>query len=270
MKKNLMVAATLMLLMISAAVLSACSSSDNPVEQMQSVSLVESKYSAPDYGMNANNQIYAGSYSLVLTTSNPSMEIVSDDFTVSTESKEQQFVPGWPTAIINAALPEVKMKGNPYKRADGKWTMNFEVFLPYTTQQQQLNITLFYKGKPLGSNLQLDYVNPAVFSYEGSTDGYLYVGKTYPMSISYYNENKLFDYNSIVATGVIGMKPAHSGEFEVGYEAATGKPYVKILDTFAFTDEEIAAGYAVVCPCITTLDDELFQPVPVKAVVPNS
>lgn len=267
MKKNLMAAAAFMLLMTSAAVLTACGSSDNPVEQMQSVSLVESKYSAPDYGMNANNQIYAGSYSLVLTTSDSSMELVSDDFTISIESKELALVPGWPAELNNEAKSEVRLKGNPFKRADGKWTMNMEVLLPYTTQKQQLGIKLFYKGQSVGSDLLLDYVNPANFSYEGSTDGYLHVGNTYPMSISYYNENKLFDYDSIVATGIIGMKPVHSGEFEVGYDTATGKPYVKILDTFAFSDAEKAAGFAVICPCITTLDGELFQIVLVKAGV---
>ena len=267
MKNTMMAAAALMLLMTTAVALTGCSREDNPSTQTQTVRLVESKFSTPDYGMSSDGRIYAGSYTFVLETVDPDTELLSDDFTVSTKSKERALVPGWPTELSNASEPEAKLKGIPFKRPDGKWTVKAEIFMPYTTQKQQLTITLRYKGKALGSALQMDYVNPINFSYEGCTDGYLYIGQTYPMDISYYNENKLFDYKEIIATGSFAMKPAHKGEFEVGYNDENGKPYVKILDTFTFTDEEKAAGFAVICPSITTFDEELFQVVPVKVVL---
>ena len=133
-------------------------------------------------------------------------------------------------------------------------------------QGQNMDLILNYKGQQVGDTLKVEYTRPYVLIFEGSDDGFLNIGQTYPIKIEGFIEDIEITADDILGVGYQVMNPAHENEYVVDLDSETGMPYVKILDTFTFTDEEKAAGYALICPSIilTGTRGRAFQVVPVK------
>jgi len=232
------------------------------VQDNLKITLVSSVFT-PSSKMLQSNQIELGSGALVLSVNNPGLELTENYITVDKEFKSGAYLPGWPRDLNADGEPEVKV-GTTFKNEDGNWVVNYDVLLPYAMQEIKLHLTFGCKGEVVGSQ-DVESNNPIQFTYDGCTDGYLYVGKTYPMKVSYYHNEKEFDYNSIYGAGITYMNPNHKDEFEVDLDD-DDMPYVKIYDTFTFTDGEKAAGFAVICPSIMISGEgSYFQAVPVKA-----
>lgn len=264
MNKKTMAAVALICMTCVDMLFTSCSSNDVPViVDDTTLSLIESNFTAGNGIALENNMINYGEFSLSFKTNKPT-ELNGSDFTVNYETDGAMFTPGWPIDGLSED-PEIVMS-EPYHNPNDQWVIKVKVFLACMAQGQQIDVILKYKGEKVGDTLKVSYDRPYSLTYEGSDDGYLYVGKTYPIKVEGFAGYREITKDDILAVGYQGMTPEHKDEFEVELNDETGVPYVKILDTFTFTDEEKAAGYALICPDIMLTDDigSAFQVVPVK------
>lgn len=270
MKKYLMAAVALICMTCESFLFTSCSANDMPVMLDETtLFLIESDFTAGSGIDMGNNKIYYGEYFLTFKTSKPT-ELEKSDFTVLVNTDGAVATPSFPLDIDLEELdnPTIVIK-EPYHNENDMWEVKLQVFLPYMVLGQYADLLLYYKGEQVGGPLKVEYERLYSLEFEGSTDGYLYPGQTYPIKIHYnsaFMEHKEITKDDILAVGNLGMNPTHGDEFEVALYDETEMPYVKILDTFTFTDEEKAAGYALICPSIMLVEDgyEIFQVVPVK------
>ena len=269
MKKILMAAVALICMTCESLLLTSCTAYDVPVvlEEPTALYFVESDFSAGNGIALGNNMIYYGEYSLVFKTNKPT-ELDESDFSVIVDTDGATVTPGLPLDIdiSEVDIPQIVIK-EPYHNPDDQWVVNMSVFLPYMVLGQQINLLLSYKGETVGDTLKVNYERPYSFEFEGSEDGYLYPGQTYPIKVHTVSASDptVITKDDILAVGNYGMTPAHNDEFEVDINDETGSPYMKILDTFTFAEAELKAGYALICPNIVLSDgSEPFQVVPVK------
>ena len=272
MKKILMAAVALICMTCESLLLTSCTANDVPVvlEEPTTLYLLESDFSA-GYGIALeNNMLHCGDYSLVFKTSKPT-ELDESDFSVIVDTDGATVTPGLPLDIdiSEVDIPQIVIK-EPYHNSDDQWVVKMSVLLPYMVLEQPINLLLNYKGEQVGDTLKIDYYRPYTLEFEGSDDGYLYPGQTYPITVNPAApglDPTVITKDDILAVGNYDMNPAHKDEFEVGLYDETELPYVKILDTFTFTEAEKKAGYALICPNVILTDDrgDTFQVVPVKA-----
>lgn len=269
MKKILMAAVAFICMNCESMLFTSCTANDVPVvlEEPTTLFLVESNFTA-GYGIALEkNMIQCGDYRLVFKTSKP-IELDESDFSVIVETDGAVVTPGFPLDIdiSEADIPQIVIK-EPYHTPDDQWVVNMSVFLPYMVLGQHINLLLNYKGETLDDALKIDYERPYTLEFEGSDDGYLYPGQTYPITVRSFDPFlPVITMDDILAAGFYEMTPVHKDEFEVSFNEETELPYVKILDTFTFTEAEKKVGYALICPNIVLTDDrdEAFQVVPVK------
>ena len=268
----MMAAVALFCLTCTSVLFTSCSNDDVPVVPDEpTLTLISSDFTAGEGIVLAKNMIHAGDYSLKFITSKP-IELDPNDFKVTVETDGATVTPMFPVDIDLTGVDNPDIKITTFQNSDNEWTVKINVLLPYMVLGQQFNFLLNYKGKPVGEPLRLEYSRPYCFEFEGSTDGYLSPGKTYPINIhAVLIDAPAITKDDIIAPGSYGMEPAHKDEFEVDTYDETGMPYVKILDTFTFTDAEKKAGYALICPIvfISGITDVVFQVVPVKVPANN-
>ena len=267
MNKKTMAAVALFCMTCVNMLFTSCSSNDVPViVDDTTLNLIESNFTAGNGITLENNMINYGEFSLSFKTNKPT-ELKESDFTVNYETDGAMFTPGWPIDGFSEN-PEIVMS-EPYLNPNDQWVVKVKVFLACMAQGQLIDVILKYKGEKVGDTLKVDYARPYSLYYEGSDDGFLYVGKTYPIKVEGFAVNREITKDDILAVGYQRMTPEHKDEFEVELNDETGVPYVKILDTFTFTNEEKAAGYALICPDIMLTDDigSVFQVVPVKVPI---
>jgi hypothetical protein len=264
MKKKTMAAVALFCITCVNMLFTSCSVNDNPVVVDEtSLSFIESDFYSGSGIAYEYNMINYGEFHLFFKADKP-IELKESDFTVKYQTEGAVYTPAWPLDDISEK-PEIIIT-EPFLNSDDQWVVTARVLLACMVQSQHIDITLNYKGKQVGDTMRVDYVRPYSLEYEGSTDGFLYVGQTYPIKMTPFAESNEITNDNILAVGHLGMNPGHADEFEVKLNKETGVPYVKILDSFTFTSEEMAAGYALICPSIMLKKglDRLHQVVPVK------
>ena len=264
MKKTTMAAVALFCMTCVNVLFTSCSVNDDPVVVNETkLSFVKSDFYPKTGFENAYNMPNYGEFHLFFKTDKP-IELKKSDFTVKYQTEGAVYTPAWPLDNISEK-PEIIIN-EPYLNSDSLWVVTAQVLLACMVQRQQIDITLNYKGKQVGDTMKVDYIRPYSLEYEGSTDGYLYVGQTYPIKMIPFADSNTITNDDIIAVGKIGMTPTHENEFEVKLNKETGEPYVKIFDSFTFTSEEKAAGYALICPAITLKKGigRPYQVVPVK------